>query len=112
MNRDETVTLVARNIEAVMAHTGTNAAEVARRSGINSTGVYDILSGKSRSPRLDTLNKIAVNGLGVSLGSLLVKQTDDALKQELSEITGLMSADDRRRLLAVARAFVAETATV
>ena len=69
MERDEAVLLVARNLEAAMTRKGMNAAEVARRAGINPTGVYDILSGKSRSPRLDTLNKIA-QGLGMPLNAL------------------------------------------
>lgn len=104
MDRDAIVTLVARNLEAVMARKGTNAAEVARRSGLNPTGVYDILSGKSRSPRLDTLNRIATQGLGIPVVSLLTDQADDALDQELLDTIGLLSPDDRRRILAMIRA--------
>ena len=111
MERDFIVMLVARNIEAVMARKHTNPAEVARRAGINPTGVYDILSGKSRSPRLDTLHKIAVAGLGVPFSSLFVEPADDLLDQELIETIGSMPSNERRRFLAMARTFLDQSAT-
>jgi len=98
------VMIVARNLEATMARKGTNPSEVARRSGLNPTGVYDILSGKSRSPRLDTLNRIAVQGLGVPLAALLAEPSEDDLSQELIEVIGLLPAGERRRVLAMIRA--------
>lgn len=106
MDRDEIVMLVAQNIEAAMKRKGTNPAEVARRAKINPTGVYDIMSGKSRSPRLDTLNKIAVLGLFMPLSALFVDPNDEDLDQELLEIIGLMPSHDRRRFLTMARALV------
>lgn len=110
MERDEIVMLVAHNIEAAMRRKGTNPAEVDRRAGLNPTGVYDILSGKSRSPRLDTLNKIAVDGLQMPLTALLVDPNEDDLDQDLVEAIGLMPADDRRRFLTMARALLAPPA--
>ena len=88
-----------------MARKGTNSAELARRSGVNPTAVYDILSGKSRSPRLDTLHKIAVQGLGVPVSSLLAAPSDDELHQELMESIGLLSSEDRKRFLSMLRAW-------
>lgn len=104
MERDSVVLLVAHNLSAAMARKGTNAAEVARRAGINPTGVYDILKGKSRSPRLDTLHKIAVLGLGIPLTALFTEPTDAELDQELIEVLGLLSPEDRRKFLAMALA--------
>jgi transcriptional regulator with XRE-family HTH domain len=106
MERDDFVMLVARNLEAAMVRKGTNPSEVARNAGINPTGVYDIMSGKSRSPRLDTLQKIAVKGLGVSLASLFTNPADDQVMQELVETIGLMAAEDQKRILAMAHALV------
>lgn len=106
MERDALVIMVARNLEAAMVRKGTNPAEVARNAGVNPTGVYDILSGKSRSPRLDTLHKIAVRGLGVPLASLFTNPSDSELDQELAETIGLMPGEDRRRILAMARALL------
>lgn len=106
MERDAVTMIVARNLEATMARKATNPSEVARRAGINPTGVYDILSGKSRSPRLDTLNRIAVQDLGVPLASLLADPSDDDLSQELIETIGMMLPGDRRRVLAMIRAML------
>lgn len=106
MERDAVTLLVARNLEATMARKGSNPSEVARRAGINPTGVYDILSGKSRSPRLDTLSRIAVQGLGVPLASLLADPSEDDLSQELIETIGLLPPDERRRVLAMIRALL------
>lgn len=101
------VMIVARNLDATMARKDTNPSEVARRAGLNPTGVYDILSGKSRSPRLDTLNRIAVQWLGVPLAALLAEPSEDDLSQELIETIGLLPAGERRRVLAMIRAMVA-----
>lgn len=97
--------LVAHNLEAVMRRKGSNPAEVARWAGINPTGVYDILSGKSRSPRMETLAKIAA-GLGVPINVFFSDPADDALDQELIEAIGMMSPEERRRFLLMARAFL------
>ena len=106
MERDPLVMLVAHNIEAIMARKGLNAAEVARRLGTNPTLIYDILSGKSKSPRLDTLHKIAKLGLGVPVSSLLQEPSEDAVDREIVEIFGMMQAEDRRRFLSMALAFL------
>lgn len=103
--------IVARNIEAAMARKGTNSAELARRSGVNPTAVYDILSGKSRSPRLDTLHKIAVLGLNMPVSALLVPALEDELEQELVEMIGLLRDDDRKRFLKMLRAWTSDAAT-
>lgn len=96
--------LVAHNLASAMERKGTNAAEVARKAGVNPTGVYDILSGKSRSPRLDTLHKIAVQGLGIPVSALLTDVSDAALTDELVEEVALLTPDDRRKILLMARA--------
>ena len=106
MERDAVVMIVARNLDATMARKDTNPSEVARRAGLNPTGVYDILSGKSRSPRLDTLNRIAVQWLGVPLAALLAEPSEDDLSQELVETIGLLPPDERRRVLAMIRALL------
>jgi transcriptional regulator with XRE-family HTH domain len=111
MERNELVMLVARNIEAAMTRKGTNAAEVARRAGLNPTAVYDILSGKSRSPKLDTLHKIAVKGLSVPVSALLAEPSDDELDQDLAEAFGMLPSADRRRFLTMIRALTASAAS-
>lgn len=74
--------LVARNIEALMEQKNIDAAKLARASGINPTGIYDILKGKSRSPKIETIAKIA-KGLGVPISAIFSGepqgQADDLL---------------------------------
>ena len=105
MERDSVTARVAENIQAQIKRQGTNPAEVARRAGINPTGVYDILSGKSRNPRLDTLNKIALQGLSVPLGALFAQPDEDPLEQELIGAFAQMAPADRKRFLEIARAW-------
>ena len=106
MERIEITMMVARNIEQAMARKGTNPAEVARRAKINPTGVYDILKGKSANPRLDTIHKIAVEGLGIPMAALFMEPNDEELDQELSETLGMMPPEERRRFLRMARAML------
>jgi transcriptional regulator with XRE-family HTH domain len=103
--------LVARNIEAIMSQKGTNANAVAKRLGTNPTLLYDILSGKSKSPRLDTLHKIAVIGLGVPVSALLMEPTEADLDQEVVQTFAMMPPDVRRRMLHMAQAWLSEPAS-
>ena len=108
MERDAIVMTVARNLEAAMKRKGINAPDLARAAGLNATGIYDILSGKSRSPRLDTLHKIAVQGLNIPIEALLLEPSDNELAQDLTNAIGMMSPDDRRKFLAMARAVLGQ----
>ena len=108
MERDEIGMLVARNIEAAIARKGTNPAEVARRAKLNPTGVYDILNGKSKHPRLDTIRKIAVDGLGIPMSMLFTEPSEAGIDQDLNETIPLLLADDRKRLTLIAKAFLQE----
>lgn len=104
MERADIVRVLSENLTTVMEMRGTNAAEVARAAGINPTGVYDILKGKSRSPRLDTVAKIAA-ALNVPLSSLLDRAPNSDLRRELLQAFSELPEEERARLLAVARAF-------
>lgn len=61
---------VARQIERRMRTLNLNPFSLAKQAGMSRTAVYDILSGKSRHPRHDTLEKIC-SVLGCSLGELM-----------------------------------------
>lgn len=52
-------TLIGRNAKVIMAEIGMNEAELARRTGLSTSGVNQILNGESRSPRLENVEKIA-----------------------------------------------------
>jgi transcriptional regulator with XRE-family HTH domain len=104
MTRDELSMTIAANLQDAMARKGLNAAEVARRAGINSSGVYDILSGRSRSPRLDTIHKIA-DALRVPVASLFEEKRISELRAAIIDAIEGLSEEDRARILSTARAW-------
>lgn len=110
MEREKITMLVARNIEIAMERLGTNPSEVARRAKINPTGVYDILSGKSRNPRLDTLYKIASQGLGVPFSELFSEPNSDEVDKEISGLlakASMLPHAERTRLSDLLKAYLA-----
>jgi len=101
MQRDAITMTVAGNIKAIMDERGTNAAEVARLAGLNPTAVYDIMSGKSRSPRIETLGKIA-GALRVPIAVLFEDRPTDALRAEIEMLFSQLPAEERQRLVVTA----------
>lgn len=99
---------VAANIGAIMDAKGETAASVARKAKINPTGVYDILSGKSRSPRIETLGKIAA-ALGVPVAILFEDAPNDMLQAELDALFRQLDPVERQRLVLTARAWAETT---
>jgi transcriptional regulator with XRE-family HTH domain len=100
---------VARNIEALMVAKSMDAAKLARAAKINPTGVYDILSGKSRSPKIETVNKIA-QGLGVPLSAIFEDRPRDQVERDLLGILSKLPAERRDLLLRTAQAWLAQEA--
>ena len=107
MERNELAMLVAHNIQSAMARQGLNPAELARKAKINATGVYDILSGKSQSPRLDTIYKIA-RALHVPMSYLLEEATEADLRAQIIEAIERLPEGERRRILTTARAWAVD----
>jgi transcriptional regulator with XRE-family HTH domain len=52
-------TMLAKRLKEVMDERSTNAAELARETGVKKTFLYDVLSGKSLHPSSITLSKVA-----------------------------------------------------
>lgn len=59
------------NLTRLMGEQGHSASSLTKRARLGGTAVWDILSGKSKNPRIDTLEAIS-RALGVSLIDLLV----------------------------------------
>lgn len=106
MERTQIMSIVARNLSALMQERGTNPFDLAKRAGVNQTAIYDIMKGKSQNPRVDTLHKIAVEGLGVPLSALVSDPSDLELNRQLIEVFGLLPEPDRARILTMARALL------
>jgi DNA-binding Xre family transcriptional regulator len=66
-------TPIVPNLRRLMAARGITARPLAKKAGLNETAVYDIMSGKVRSPRHDTLAKLA-KALSVSVSEITGEQ--------------------------------------
>jgi transcriptional regulator with XRE-family HTH domain len=105
MNEPPINELVTRNIRALMNKRGIDAAKLSRAIGLNPTGIYDILSGKSRSPKIDTIDKIAT-GLGVPITALFNRSIDDdilagtrpPIRAEIASLLVFLSEDELQML--------------
>lgn len=104
MEQNDAVTLFVSNLNAVIDRDKLNPHEIAARVGNNPTLVYDIIKGKSRSPKLDTVDKIA-KAVGIPLVALLLEPGTDDLDREITEALGALPAADRRRFLSMARSW-------
>lgn len=109
MQRDEITMFVAQNIEALMEQKGLDAAKLARASGLNPTGIYDILKGKSRSPKIETIAKIA-RGLGVPVAVIFSGEAVDGPHDDLMAVFDRLPADKRALLIQAARSWLPENA--
>jgi len=109
MKRDDITETLVRNLKALMERRGLNAHELASRAGLNPTGVYDIISGKSRSPKVENVAKIA-QALGVSAATLLQEPSDDALRDDILGMLAQLDRAEQERLLVTAQAWVAAKA--
>ena len=104
MGRSDIAMLFAANIEAIMKLRGMDPAKLGRAAGMNRTGVYDILSGKSRNPRLDTVEKLAA-ALDVPASALLVDRPIDEIQAQLYSVLMSLAPVDRDRLILTAQAW-------
>lgn len=105
MSGDQINMLVARNIEALMKQKQLDAAKLARAADLNPTGIYDILKGKSRSPKIETIAKIA-KGLGVPVSVIFSGPNEDGPRDELLEVFDQLPADKRALLMQAAKAWL------
>lgn len=99
--------LVADNIKSLMEARGLDAAKLGRLAGINATGVYDIISGKSQSPKIGTIAKIA-GGLNVPIASIFEESSDLELRSDLLHVIDQLDSDQRDLLLKTARAWTGQ----
>lgn len=109
MERDKISMLVAENIKALMESRGMDAAKLARAAGLNATGIYDIISGKSKSPKIGTIAKIA-DGLGVPMVCIFETATDQDLRSDIEMALSGLPPERLKLLLRTALAWRDEVA--
>ena len=104
MDRNELTVIVAANIKGIMGQRGMTAPKLASAAKLNATAVYDILSGKSRNPRLDTVGKLA-EALNVPVSLLFEERTDGELRHQIIEAVSRLTQEERVLLLQTAKAW-------
>lgn len=93
-----TAEIFRKNLARVIAEKGMTAAEVSRLAGLNLRAVKDIEEGKSQSPKIDTVTKIA-KALGEDPGEMLGWGPRAQINQRLAEFLRERSEDDQEQLL-------------
>lgn len=109
MERTDVTQILSGNIKAQLAERGMSMVELSRLAGVNDTAVFDILRQRTRSPKLETVQKIAT-ALGVTVTELLSNNQRTAAERKILSAFALLSEDDRRRLLATAEAWASPSA--
>jgi len=75
--------IINDRIRATRKHKGLNASDLARLTGLNQSEISQIESGRKRSPRLDTIQRIA-RALDVSIDFLSGSYEYDSLDKALA----------------------------
>jgi transcriptional regulator with XRE-family HTH domain len=86
-----------QNLQRLMSEKDINAPEVARRSGLNRRMVYDIIEGRSQSPKVETVFKIA-DAMGVHPGELLGFEPRVELHPALADLIQQYPPDEQELL--------------
>ena len=99
-------TIVADNLKDLMEPRNLSANRLAALAGLSYTSVYDILTGKSKNPRIDTLQKIA-GKLGVPLTDLFEGSNSRQIRSTLLAAFEGLGESDQQRLADTAVAWLA-----
>jgi len=86
-----------KNLERLMLDRDINAPEIARKSGLNRRMVYDIIEGRSQSPKVETVFKIAA-AMSVEPAELLGIEPKVSLHPALAELIQQYPQDEQERL--------------
>ena len=109
MKREKLTLIMAANITALMEERKLSAPKLAEKAKLNPTGIYDILKGKSRSPKIETIAKIA-NGLGVPVSAIFSGSNELGPHDELIRVFGQLPADKRQLLMQAAKSWLSDSA--
>lgn len=105
MSEEHINMLVSKNIEALMSAKNTNALQLANKAGINKSAVYDIIAGRSRSPKIETIQKIAI-ALNVPISMIFSENMDQSVRQEIVYLFDALPENEQIRLIQTAKAWL------
>lgn len=104
MKRDAVSQIIAQNLTRILADRGMSALALGEKVGMGRSSVYDILTGRSLSPKVSTVAKLA-EGLGVPLSDMFLTQEQIEAQSEMLKAYNRLPEDEQRRLANVARAW-------
>lgn len=99
--------ILAENLRRYMRTKGMSMAALSRAAGANPTAVYDILNGRTHSPKLDTVEKLA-GALETTVLDLLSSGEREHAERALVIAWATLDDHDRQRLLETAQAWAAK----
>jgi transcriptional regulator with XRE-family HTH domain len=105
MIRDDVTATLVRNLQRLMNVRTINAHDLAARAGMNPTAVYDIISGKARSPKLETVAKLAA-ALNVTPSTLIEAPGASSMRNDIETIFALLSPEEQARIVTIAQALL------
>lgn len=104
MKRDAVSQIIAQNLTRIMAERGISALALGEKVGMGRSSVYDIVAGRSLSPKVSTVAKLA-DGLNVPLSDLFLTKEQLEAQSDMLKAYHRLPADEQRRLANVARAW-------
>lgn len=96
------------NIVTLAHERGLSMAALSKRARAGVTAVFDIVNGRIRSPKLETVAKIA-DALDVTVVDLLSEKRRSEAEQAILDALADLPEDEQRRMLAVVLAMRGET---
>lgn len=93
------------NLLYFLEHKNISMNELSRRAGISQTGVFDIINARARSPRLETLEKLA-EALETTVADLLQDHRRGDAEREMLSAFSQLPEQDQERLLQTAQAWL------
>jgi transcriptional regulator with XRE-family HTH domain len=104
MARDVVSELIADNLARLLKERGISALELGQRCSMGRSSVYDILNGRSSSPKVATVAKLA-SGLNVPLTELFMTPQQLEAQSQLQRVYQELPPQEQRRLMQVAQAW-------
>lgn len=105
MERDKVTQILSTNLVRLMDERGINATILAERSNLNRTAIYDIVTGRSQSPRVKTVAQIA-EALNVPISDLFLTPEQIEGQNALFSAYQALPPDERQKLEQIARAWL------
>lgn len=85
MEKDKETVRLTHNLRVLMALKGFNPRSLSLTAGLNATAVRDILEGRARSPRYNTIQALA-NALQVTPAQLMASTAPDAPDEDEQDL--------------------------